>query len=204
MPPGIIATHLSIANFSIQESTTLCHSPQPKHENRRQNRPTTTFRLPCSPTPTWSSRQILPFRLARQMDPPHHLRFLEGTIIAAQAVIWFKGASEYLEEILARIDAPRVDELQMTFFNQITFDTSQLFQFISQRPMLKAPKKGHIVFKPEAIFVEFSSRTSGYGVLSVDIPCTASEWQLSSPEQVCANSLHQHFWCVLMTLPWLP
>src|SRR6266566_2812457 len=184
MPPGIIATHLSIANFSIQESTTLCHSPQPKHENRRQNRPTTTFRLPCSPMPTWSSRQILPFRLARQMDPLHHLRFLEG--------------------ILARIDAPRVDELQMTFFNQITFDTSQLFQFISQRPMLKAPKKGHIVFKPEAIFVEFSSQTSGYGVLSVDIPCTASEWQLSSPEQVCANSLHQHFWCVLMTLPWLP
>jgi hypothetical protein len=31
-------------------------------------------------------------------------------------------ASEYLEEILAQIDAPRLDELHITFFNQIIFD----------------------------------------------------------------------------------
>ncbi|KAN0103716.1 hypothetical protein V8E52_003121, partial [Russula decolorans] len=37
MPPGIIATHLSIANFSIQESTILCRSPLPKRENRRKS-----------------------------------------------------------------------------------------------------------------------------------------------------------------------
>jgi hypothetical protein len=40
--------------------------------------------------------------------------------------IRFKGASEYLEEIWARIDAPRLRELDMTFFNQIIFDTATL------------------------------------------------------------------------------
>ena len=51
--------------------------------------------------------------------------------------ISFKGASEYLEEILARIDAPRLNELYITFVNQIIFDTPQLYQLISRRPALR-------------------------------------------------------------------
>ena len=101
----------------------------------------------------------------------------------------FIGASEYLEEILARIDAPRLDELHITFFNQIIFDTPQLFEFISRRPTLRAPEKGYIAFSSEAITVEFPSQTSKYGVLSVQIPCAASEWQVSSVEQICTSSL---------------
>jgi hypothetical protein len=104
-------------------------------------------------------------------------------------MIRFKGASEYLEEILARIDAPRVNELHITFFNQIIFDTPQLFQFISRRPTLRTLEKGRIAFDFEAVIVDFLSQTSDYGVLSMEIPCTASEWQLSSLEQVCTSSL---------------
>jgi hypothetical protein len=94
-----------------------------------------------------------------------------------------------LEEILARIDTPRLNKLHITFFNQIVFDTPQLFQFISRRPTLRAPEKGHITFSSKAIIVKFPSQTSDYDVLSVQIPCTASEWQLSSVEQVCTSSL---------------
>jgi len=94
-----------------------------------------------------------------------------------------------LEEILARVDAPRLDELHMAFFNQIIFDTPQLFQFISRRPTLMAPEEGHIVFDSKAIVIKFSLQTPASDVLSVEIPCTASEWQLSSLEQVCTSSL---------------
>jgi hypothetical protein len=114
---------------------------------------------------------------------------LTRSILPSLTDISFKGASEYLEEILARIDAPRVNKLHITFFNQIIFDTPQLFQFISRRPTLRAPKKGCIIFGSRAISVRFSSQTSDYGVLSVEIPCTASDWQLSSLEQVCTSSL---------------
>jgi hypothetical protein len=93
-----------------------------------------------------------------------------------------------LDEILARIDAPRLNELAITFFNQIIFDTPQLFQLISRRPMLRAPEKGHIAFTFKAIIVKFLSRTSDYA-LGVRIECTPSEWQLSSFEQVCTSSL---------------
>jgi hypothetical protein len=123
---------------------------------------------------------------SRRPPPPP----LTRSILPSLTKIEFKGASEYLEQILARIDAPRLNELHITFFNQIIFDTPQLFQFIGRRPTLRAPEKGRIVFSSGAIFITFPPQTSGYGVLlSVEILCTASEWQLSSIEQVCTSSL---------------
>jgi hypothetical protein len=133
------------------------------------------FRYP-RPRPALDSRRPPP--------PP-----LTHSILPTLTSILFKGASEYLEEILARIDAPRLDDLRITFFNQIIFDTPQLFQFISRRPTLRAPEKGYIEFRSGAIIVKFPSQTSDNGALSVKIPCTASEWQLSSVEQVCTSSL---------------
>jgi len=123
---------------------------------------------------------------SRRPPPPPVTR----SILPGLTMIVFKGASEYLEEILARIDAPRIDECIITFFNQVIFDTPQLFQCISRRPSLRAQEKGHIVFGSAASIVKFPSQTpSDDGVLSVEIPCTASEWQLSSLEQVCTSSL---------------
>jgi hypothetical protein len=122
---------------------------------------------------------------SRRPPPPPRTR----SILPSLTKIEFKGASEYLEQILARIDAPRLDELDITFFNQIIFDTPQLFQFIGRRPTLRTPERGHIVFSSKAILIIFPPQTSDYGGLSVEILCTASEWQLSSIEQVCTSSL---------------
>ena len=131
------------------------------------------FRYP--PCPALESRHTPP--------PP-----LTRSILPSLTKILFKGTSKYLEEILARIDAPRLNKLLITFFNQIIFDTPQLFQFISRRPTLRAPEKGHITFiGSEAIIVRFTSQKSDYGVFSVKIPCTVLEWQLSYLE-VCTSS----------------
>ena len=101
----------------------------------------------------------------------------------------FSGISEYLEEILARIDAPRLYDLFITFFNQLIFNTPQLFQLISRTPTLRTPKRGYITFGSDTIRVRFPLQTSEYGVLSVQIRCKASDWQLSSLAQVCVLSL---------------
>ena len=134
------------------------------------------FRYP-RPRPAPQSRRLLP--------PP-----LTRSILPSLTKIRFKGTSEYFEKILARIDAPRLHKLDITFFNQIIFDTPQLIQFVSRIPTLRASEKGHIRFDSKAIIVKFPSQTtSDYDVLSVDIPCKALEWQLSSLAQVCASSL---------------
>jgi hypothetical protein len=122
---------------------------------------------------------------SRRPPPPP----LTRSILPSLTKVRFKGASEYLEEILARIDAPRLSELRITFFNQIIFDTPQLILFISRRPILREPRMGHIAFNSKAVTVRFPSQISDYGVFSVEIPCTASEWQLLSLEQLCTSSL---------------
>ena len=71
---------------------------------------------------------------------------LARSILPRLTEIQFKGASEYLEEILARIDAPRLNKLYIAFFNQIIFHTPQLFQFISRRPTLRASKSCSVTF----------------------------------------------------------
>jgi hypothetical protein len=121
-------------------------------------------------------------RPVHQTPPP-----LTRSILPALAIIEFNGDSEYLEEILAGVDAPRVKNLYITFFKQIIFDTPQLFQLISQRPTLRAPEMGCIKFDSQIIIVKFRSRTSSsrFEKLRVEIPCTASEWQLLSLERTC-------------------
>ena len=113
---------------------------------------------------------------------------LTRSILPSLAKILFKGASEYLEEFLARVDAPRLNKMLITFFNQIIFDTPQLSQFIGRTPTLTAPEIGHIAFISNAVIVRFLSQTPGYGVFGVRILCTASEWQLSSLGQVCTST----------------
>ena len=119
---------------------------------------------------------------------------LTRSILPSLTYIFFHGASEYLEEILARIDAPQLDRLSIIFFNQIIFDTPQLFQFISRRPTLRAQKQGYIEFSPRSPLVKFLSQILDDEVLTMEILCKASEcivseWQLSSLAQVCTSSL---------------
>ena len=130
-----------------------------------------------------------PFPRSRPASESRHPPPLTRSILPLLTKIEFTGTSEYLEVILAQIDTPGLDRLRITFFNQIIFDTPQLFQFISRRPTLSAPKKGYITFHSKTIAINFLSQTSDYKVFIVEIRCTASEWQLPSLKQVCASSL---------------
>ena len=121
-------------------------------------------------------------RPSRRPPPPPPTR----SILPSLTKIIFKGGCEYLEGIFARIDAPRLSSLKMIFFNQIIFDTPELFQFISRRPTLRALEKAYVRFGYDGIVVIFP--ISDHRV-HVEIRCMASEWQLSSLEQVCTSSL---------------
>ena len=122
----------------------------------------------------------------RRPSPPLPPR----SILPSLTEIVFNGNSEYLEEILARIDAPRLNQMRITFFNQTISDTSQLFRFIGGSPTLRAPENGFITLSSDAN-LRFTSHTSGYNVFEVKIPQTATRitgWQLSSLEHFCAPS----------------
>ena len=101
----------------------------------------------------------------------------------------FKGVAEYLEDFVALIDTPRLNQTRINVFNDIELDTPQFIQFISRSPMSRSLEKAHINFWDEAAYVNFLSRTYGHGDLSAEILCRGLDWQLSSVEQVCTSCL---------------
>jgi hypothetical protein len=101
----------------------------------------------------------------------------------------FKGAREYLDDFVARIDTPRLSRLCMTFLDGIGSETSQLIQFISRAPALKSFGKARVAFGEDGAWVNLSSQTHGYGELFVKIPFFAFHEQLSSLVQVCTSCL---------------
>ena len=124
---------------------------------------------------------------AHQRPPP-----MTRSVLPNLRYFKFKGDSEYVEVIMAHIDAPRLETLQTTLFNDIVFDTPQLTQFISRTPIMEALEKAHVIFDGDTAAVKLSSLEHGrYERLEVKVPCRELDWQVSSMEQICASCLRQ-------------
>jgi hypothetical protein len=107
----------------------------------------------------------------------------------------FTGVSEYLEGLVTRIDAPLLDNLEVTFFHQLIFDTPQLAQFISRTPKLKAYDEARVIFSDSHATIALSG---GDNVrLELAISCRRSDWQLSSLAQACTSPFLQALLSVL-------
>ena len=116
--------------------------------------------------------------------PPPSIR----TVLPALTHIEFKGASEYLEGFVSRVDTPLLDSIDITFFHQLIFDIPQLAQFLGRSTRFQELKEAHLGFAYGVVHVEthppklFYSKRTGLG-----ISCKALDWQLSSLEQVITS-----------------
>jgi hypothetical protein len=129
------------------------------------------FRSPQS-RPDWESRR----------RPPS-----KRSVIPALDYFGFKGVIEYLEDLVTFIDAPQLNTLDITFFNQIDFDIPRLAQFINRTPTIRTLDEAHVQFDDYFASV---GPPRGPGTLQITISCSEPDWQLSSIEQVCNSSLH--------------
>jgi hypothetical protein len=100
----------------------------------------------------------------------------------------YAGVSEYLEDLVACIDAPQLIYLRIIFFDDIVFNTPQLVRFISHTKS-KAFEKAYITLHNDATVDFSSSQTSHYFEFSVTILCKVLNQQVSSLEQLCTSCL---------------
>ena len=121
-------------------------------------------------------------RPVRETRRPHPIA--RSTLLAL-TYFQFEGVSEYLEDLVARIDAPLLDTLYITFFHQLIFDTPQIAQFFARTPNFQSLVGAHIVFSDHHVVV-----TSPRG-FQLGVRCKHSDWQLSSLAQVCTSSFPQ-------------
>ena len=131
----------------------------------------------------FESPRCRPNRESRRPPPPTR------TVLPVLTKLRFKGASEYLEDLVARIDAPLLEKLGITFFHQLMFDTPQLTQFISRTPNLKARDQARVFFSEREVSITLPQTSNGS--LQVGISCRQSDWQLSSLAQLCSSSFPQ-------------
>jgi hypothetical protein len=133
----------------------------------------------------FESPRSRPLRESR--PPPPQTRF----VLPSLAHFEFKGACDYLEDFVARIDAPLLDHLDICFFHQPVFDTPQLARFVSRTPRLEAYDEARVAFSNVGVEVTFRS-TVDRG-LRLEISCKQQNWQLSSLAQVCSASVPRAF-----------
>ena len=107
------------------------------------------------------------------------------SVIPALDYFHFKGAIEYLEDLVTGIDTPQLYEMRITFFNQIDFHTPRLAQFINRTPKL-GKRHASVLFYDEMARIVLSP-----GTLHIEVSCKEPDWQLSSMEQACNSSLHR-------------
>ena len=114
----------------------------------------------------------------RRRHPPP----LTRTLLPALTRFEFQGVSEYLDDLVSRIEAPLLDYFRITFFHQLIFDTPQLTQFISRTPKFKACDHALVHFRNWSVRLSTIDEALGLQIL-----CLQSEWQLSSLAQVCGS-----------------
>jgi hypothetical protein len=126
------------------------------------------------------------------------------TALPALTCLDFKGRSEYLEKVVARIDAtPLLNSLTIQFFDQPIFHTPCLSQFIGRVPRFQALTKASVVIFGPNIFVTAPLPTqSGTHrrvraidpqVVTIKVLHWQRDWHPSTLTQICTESLSLFF-----------
>jgi hypothetical protein len=140
----------------------------------------------CLSTLTRLDEFELGFRSPLQVySESRRLSRLTPCVLPALTSLRFHGPCEYLEHLIAPIDSPLLDNLDVIVFHQPVLDTPQLAQFVDRTPKMKALHEVHIFFDGSDVFVSlpwtrrrglhFRIRLMLSGQLSVMVQlCTSS------------------------------
>ncbi len=121
-----------------------------------------------------------PRRNYLRLPPPSGGR----VVLPALASLKYQGTSKYLDCLVARIDPPRLADIDIIFFSQPTIDALQLGRFINRIDILKSPIRANIRASERFVNISFSD-SSTFTPLRLQISCKRLGWQLSAMTQVC-------------------
>ena len=115
-----------------------------------------------------------------RIHPPPTIR----TVLPSLYYFKFKGASEYLEGLVAQIDSPQLEVIYINYFNQLAdFQASQLFQFIdcSVGPRATLFRDVTVTFACRKVSFDMYPYPmhAGLELVRITIICEGIDWQVS-------------------------
>ena len=132
------------------------------------------------------SVQSFPGLKSRRPFPPIR------SVLPTLAIFRFKGVNEYLEEFVARIDAPQLHLLSITFYidDWIEFNATELNRFISRTPILGICDGARLIFLGRQAQVRLRQshpESSDHRTVEVEIVCLEPHQQFASLAQTCIS-----------------
>jgi hypothetical protein len=127
--------------------------------------------------------------IQRHRPPP-----LTRAVLPALAVFWFSGVNEYLENLVARINAPLLHTVVITLVDQPAFHTQQLGQFIDHAPMITSYTTAKLDLKSTFIAIncsESSIEPCGLNSRCLELKISSiggeGDLQVSPVAQICSQ-----------------
>jgi hypothetical protein len=108
----------------------------------------------------------------------------QRVVLPALSRLKYRGTSKYLDTFVARIDAPRLGDVDVSFFFQPTMDAAQLGQFIERIETQTSLTQADVLTSANSISISISDPGARLR-LALQISCAQVDWQLSSMTQIC-------------------
>jgi hypothetical protein len=98
----------------------------------------------------------------------------------------FRGVDTYLENLVAHINTPLLERLDLTLLFDLTFNIVDLAQFIHGTEGLKC-HVAQVIFNKDGVSIDTASHERhSIGNLHLHIYCGPLDWQIDSATQVCS------------------
>ena len=108
----------------------------------------------------------------------------QRALLPALSHLKYRGTSKYLDTFVARIDAPCLGDIDISFFYQPTMDAAQLGQFIERIEMQTLLSQADVFTSTHIASISFS-KPGAHLRLALQISCAQVDSQLSSMAQIC-------------------
>jgi hypothetical protein len=136
---------------------------------------------------TFQSRRPLPDRTTR-ISPPH-----TRTLLPALTFLEYLGGPEYMEDLVAQINAPLLDRVTIALFHRELLEVSELAKFVRRADMLSLSNRAKVIYRPDYISLSLSQKsligTVDHNTLMLILECPKSALRFSYLAQFCASSL---------------
>jgi hypothetical protein len=116
---------------------------------------------------------------------------LTRILLPALTYLEFIGVTEYLEDLVARIDVPLLWRIDITFFNQLVFDILEFPNLIYRTEKFPVIDQADVVLNSYYINITLSPKGGSVNSmkLKLQISCNQVDWKLSALAQVCNSCL---------------
>ena len=118
----------------------------------------------------------------RAPSPPYEGHFVLPTLTR----LYFRGITRYLEDLVAIIDAPQLEDFEITHFDDPISCHPKLCEFINRMEMHKSHSRAQVSFSKDTVSISLM-QPGGPAWLRLEICCKLSSIQLCFMARICVE-----------------